>query len=329
MYKTISQFYPDPFHFFPDILTGYQGNASPVGAINKYDSFQQQYHLIALSSALFFSYCIPFEKNTFFCIDENYGERGSTCYLFENKDTGLDTIRLTSNPNVLGGVFILHHESFVYVPGFGSNNLWIIDLESFQTHSIVSTGSRPHGIYFYQDVFYVPCRGNPNDEDANYIYRYRSQDLSITLDPIDLSVIQPNMGPRHLCFVDHFMYAITEFACTIVRIDLNDFHNTTNTVMIDRASNDTTGGEIREKDGFLYATLRRKGQSGCFLKYDLELNRIGCLIVGTTPRFFNFFDSGTAIVLNQDDQSYTMISLQEWKILSTVTDLRMSPQCFL
>ena len=145
---------------------------------------------------------------------------------------------------------------------------------------------------------------------------------------IDLSDIQPDMGPRHLLFVDDFMFVVTEFACQVLKIDLRDMKLVNRTTMTNPITQDTTGAEIRGKQEVIYVTLRISGRPGYLLRFDDNLHDTGRLQVGRNPRFFDI-DGDLAVVLNQDDQSMTIIDLQQWKIISTVSDLKLNPQTFV
>lgn len=321
MYKHIYEL--SPFSY-PNVMSGVVGN---TGALSCYDSFQQIYVPTIIPTTQFLSYCIPSGDSSFYAIDENYA--GSSLYEFENIDSTIKPLRKTYNKEILGGVFILQHDSFLFVPGFQSNNLWVINESSFTTVNTVETGPNPHGIFFNQDIFYVPCRGDINNNNANFIYRYKNNDLSNPLDKIDLRFIKDNTGPRHLAFIGDFMYVVTEFSCQIIRLDLHNLSDYKTTTMISPVTPDTTGAEIVSQKSSIYTTLRIKNQPGHFIRYDTNLNETGRLKVGVNPRFFNLIEQDYAIILNQDDQSFTVIDINDFKIVSTITNLQISPQCFV
>lgn len=309
--------------YIPDLITGFIGN---YGALSYFNPYSKQYISRTLPSTQFLSYCIN-HHDIIYCVDENYSEKGSSLYQFEfkNDDIVISDI-IISDPNIMGAVFILEHDPFLYIPGFGSDNIWI--MANNISHFIVPTCHKPHGIYFYEDIFYVPCRGDA-DYDANLIYRYKNNDLSIILSPIDLGHIQSNMGPRHLIFVNHFLYVVTEFASRTLRLDLDDMDQYLIT-SDNNIGSEQTGGEIRFIKGKIYVTIRVKNQPGYLVRYDTELNEMGRLIIGKSPRFFDSNrEDDVIVVLNQDDQSFTLIDVQQWKIISTIHNLGISPQCFV
>lgn len=317
MYKSVYELFP---FSYPSVISGYIGN---TGALSYFDSFHKTYVSMVLPSTQFLSYCISLDDYTFYGVDENYTE--SSLYLFEN----VNISQKISNKDVQGAVFIRQHDSFLYIPGFASDNLWVINQPSFTTRVIVPTGPHPHGIYFYEDVFYVPCRGDVEHNDADFIYRYKNNDLSVVLDPINLGFIKKNAGPRHLAFVDNFVYIMTEFSCQIIRLDVKNFSSYKTVTMIDPITSDTTGAEILHHKHVIYSTLRIKNHPGHFIRYDMDLSETGRLMVGINPRFFKFNEWDYAVILNQDDQSFTIIDVNNWKIISTVTDLQIFPQCFI
>lgn len=308
---------------YPALITGFMNDQ---GALSVCNSFAYTSH--TMPSAEFLSYCVKDVKKNMYFLDENYGETGSSFYQIGADKEEIRVLQKISNREVKGGVFILEHADSFFIPGFHSQNIWMID-KQFRSVGTVRTCPNPHGIYFYNDVFYVPCRGALENNDANYIYRYMNNDLSVSLPDINLSGIQPNMGPRHLVFLERFMYVVTEYACEILKIDTDDLSLVKRVKMTDAITPEMTGGEIRTINDLIFSTLRKKDQPGELIRHDKDLNETGRLIVGKNPRFFNFDDSGFfIIVLNQDDQSFTVIDLEQWKIVDTV-GLEISPQCFI
>jgi len=321
-------FYMEPVPVYPKCITGYVENQ---GALGYWHPPTNRYVTRIVPSTQFLSYCISHEDRVY-GIDENYGAKGSSLYEFRRQDTDdIIVSNKVSDQNVKGAVFLLKTDKFFYIPGFGSDNLWIVDALTFHSFTVVPTGPRPHGIYLHLDTFYVPCRGEVEKDNADLIYRYQKDDLSIVLPPVDLSRIQSDMGPRHVLFMGHVMYVVTEFACEVLKLDLDEDARLLKRVrMTSPITPDTTGAEIRYHQNAIYTTLRIKDQSGYLIHYDEDLNERGRLKVGRNPRFFHLDASDVfAIVLNQEDQSFTIIHLQQWKIVSTVTDLNLSPQCFV
>ena len=271
----------------------------------------QTFHLPTKTQ--FLSYTLPSQYNDsiVYIIDENY-EKGSS--IFEVSGQNVKTL---THPDVLGAVHILETQEYLYIPGFGSNNIWIVDRIKWSTDRVVITGARPHGIYQCQgDIFHVPCR----DDDT--IRRYQNTDLSIELDPI---VLVSGSGPRHLDCHDAY-YIITEFSCEIIRAHPNGTMDNIK-IIHERSGQGMTGAEIVHRGDVLYVTLRIKDQDGYFLRYDdSSLQETGRIRVGRTPRFFFIMDD-IICVLNQDDQSMMLIDPDKWKIMTIISDLPLFPQC--
>jgi hypothetical protein len=298
-------------------------------------------NIFTLPDSLFASFIIKRDKDKNYVIDENYdSSMGST--LYEITSSSLHISKSISNKNCLGGVFLLSINTYIYIPGFGSNNIWIVDNELTKTIALVpiQVGTNPHSIYYHNDIFYVLCRGmNEIPNSSNFINVYKSFDLSVRLSTIDLSIISNgevvNSGPRHGVFLENnLFYIITEFTHQIVMIDVSDpqnvFYKGSTVIEYD---GDCTGAEIRYFDQFIYVSLRitKDGQSlpGRLYKYSLDLLQNEYITVGKNPRFFNIIDTN-AIVLNMDSNSYTEIDLNTWKILDTIYfDPPFNPQCFV